>query len=144
MLADGLSLESGWQQISSGLQESFQYSGCFLQCCNLDGWSSNFQLFQTLVAATNLFPFVNQYPHQVIRPLIDQSRQSALIPSSSQELFFLVPFLGSESTDREQLASGPNRHLSHPLLLIPLGTLSLKNTLLLASHTLLTNQGQTY
>ena len=28
----------------------------------------------------------------MIRPLIDQSRQSALIPSSSQELYFLVPF----------------------------------------------------
>ena len=40
---------------------------------------------------------------------------------------------------REQLASCPNRLLSHPLLLIPLGTPSLKNTLLLASHTLPTN-----
>ena len=59
--------------------------------------------------------------------------QSALIPSSSQELFFLVPF-GSPA-DREQL---------HPLLLILLGTPPLKNTLLLASHTLPTNQGPTY
>ena len=85
------------------------------------------------VAVTDLFPFPNQCARQAIRPLIDQSRQSALIPSSSQELFFLVPFLGSESTNREQLASNPNRHLSHPLLLIPFGTPSLKNTLLLAS-----------
>ena len=68
--------------------------------------------------------------------------QSALIPSSSQELFFLVPF-GSPA-DREPLASSTNRPLSHPLLLIPLGTLSLKNTLLLASYTLPSNPGPTY
>ena len=37
------------------------------------------------------------------------------------------------------LASSPDRPLSHPLLRIPLGTPSLKNTLLLASHTLPTN-----
>ena len=39
----------------------------------------------------DLFPFANQCPRQAIQSLIDQSRQSALIPSSSQELFFLVP-----------------------------------------------------
>ena len=44
------------------------------------------------VTATDLFPFANQCPRQAIRPLIDQSRQSAWIPSSSQEQFFLVPF----------------------------------------------------
>ena len=54
------------------------------------------------------------------------------------ELFFLVPF-GRADNLWEQLASSPNRHLSHPLLLILLGTPSLKNTLLLASHTLPTN-----
>ena len=38
--------------------------------------------------------------------------QSALIPSSSQELFFLVPFFGV-STVREPWASSTNRPLSH-------------------------------
>ena len=45
-LADGLSLESEWQQISSGLRDSSQYSQ---QCFNQDGFdsSSDFQLFQS-------------------------------------------------------------------------------------------------
>ena len=54
------------------------------------------------------------------------------------ELFFQVPF-GRADNLREQLANSPNRHLSHPQLLIPLGTPSLKNTLPLASDTLPTN-----
>ena len=81
---------------------------------------------------------------QINAPLNDSAtnwpitRQSELIPSSFLELFFLVLF-GCQPTTREQLASGPDRPLSHPLLRIPLGTPSLKNTLLLASHTLPTN-----
>ena len=59
------------------------------------------------------------------------------------QLFFLA-FFGRADNLREHFASSPNRHLSHPLLLIPLGTPSLNNTLLLASHTLSTNQGPTY
>ena len=52
----------------------------------------------------------------------------------SKELFFASPF-GSQSTVREPLASSQDRPLSYPL-----GTPSLKNTLLLlASHTLPTN-----
>ena len=54
------------------------------------------------------------------------------------ELFFLAPF-GRADNLWEQIASSPNRHLSHSRLLIPLGTPSLKNKLLLASHTLPTN-----
>ena len=53
---------------------------------------------------------------------------------SSQELFFLVLLVVSRQRG-ELLASSPDRLLSHPLLRIPLGTLSLRNTLLLASHT---------
>ena len=34
--ADGLSLESEWQQVSSSLQDSSQYSGQSQQCCSLD------------------------------------------------------------------------------------------------------------
>ena len=70
-------------------------------------------IFKEIVAATDLFPFTNQCPQQAIRPLIDQSRQSALILSSSQELFLLVPFLGSVLTVREPWASSTNRPLSH-------------------------------
>ena len=39
-----------WQQVSSSLQNSSQYSGWSQQCCSLDGLnsSSDFQLFQSL------------------------------------------------------------------------------------------------
>ena len=39
-LADGLSVESEWQQLSSSLQDSSKYSGRFQQCCSLDGLHS--------------------------------------------------------------------------------------------------------
>ena len=44
VLADGLSQESEWQQVSSGLQDSSQYSSQSQQCNSLDGLglSSNF------------------------------------------------------------------------------------------------------
>ena len=44
-LADGLSLEFEWQQVSSSLQESFQYSSRSHKCSNLDylHWSTYFQ-----------------------------------------------------------------------------------------------------
>ena len=35
--ADGLSLEFEWQQVSSSLQDSSQYSGRSQYCCILDG-----------------------------------------------------------------------------------------------------------
>ena len=35
-LADDLSLESEWQQVSSSLQDSSQFSGWSQQCCSLD------------------------------------------------------------------------------------------------------------
>ena len=64
-LADGLSLEFEWQQVSSSLQDSYQYSGCSQQCCNLDGLhsSSNFQIFQSLFYS----PLVNvlSAPHTI-------------------------------------------------------------------------------
>ena len=43
--ADGLSLEFEWQQVSSSIQDSSQYSDRSQQCCSLDGLhsSSNFQ-----------------------------------------------------------------------------------------------------
>ena len=43
--------------------------------------------YEEFVAATDLFPFANQCPRQAIRPLIDPSRQSAMIPSSSRTIF---------------------------------------------------------
>ena len=36
VLADGFSLEFEWQQVSSSLQDSSQYSGRLQQCCRLD------------------------------------------------------------------------------------------------------------
>ena len=58
----GLSLESGWEQISSGLQDSPEYSSRTLQCCGLDDLdsSSDFQFLQS--------PFLtvkNRYKHTV-------------------------------------------------------------------------------
>ena len=48
VLADGFSLEFEWQQVSSSLQDSFQYSGRPQQCCHLDSIypSANFQVLQ--------------------------------------------------------------------------------------------------
>ena len=49
-LADGLSLEFEWQQVSSSIQDSSQYSGRSQQCYSLDGphSSSNFHVLQSL------------------------------------------------------------------------------------------------
>ena len=48
VLADGFSLEFEWQQVSSNLQDSSQYSGRPQQCCRLDSLypSANFQILQ--------------------------------------------------------------------------------------------------
>ena len=50
VLADGFSLEFEWQQVSSSLQDSSQYSGRPQQCCRLDSLhpSANFQVLQAL------------------------------------------------------------------------------------------------
>ena len=47
VLTDGFSLEFEWQQVSSSLQDSSQYSGRSQQCCSLDGLHS-FSYFQVL------------------------------------------------------------------------------------------------
>ena len=49
-LANGFSLEFEWQQVSSRLQGSAQYSGLSQQCCSLDGLqlSSYFQVLPSL------------------------------------------------------------------------------------------------
>ena len=51
VLADGLLLEFEWQQVSSSLQDSSQYSGRSQYCCSLDGLhsSSYFQLLHSLL-----------------------------------------------------------------------------------------------
>ena len=48
VLADGFSLEFEWQQVSSSLQDSSQYSGRPQQCCRMDSLNpcSNFQVLQ--------------------------------------------------------------------------------------------------
>ena len=45
-LANGFSLETEWQQVSSSLQDSSQDSGCSQRCCRLDSLypSANFQV----------------------------------------------------------------------------------------------------
>ena len=50
VLADGLSREFEWQQVSSSLQDSFQYSGCSQLWSSLDGLHSsvNFQVLQSV------------------------------------------------------------------------------------------------
>ena len=51
VLADGFSLEFEWQQVSSSLQDSSQYSGHSQQCCHLDSLfpSTNFQVIQSSI-----------------------------------------------------------------------------------------------
>ena len=85
--------------------------------------------FYKFVAVTDLSPFAINGPTKRFGYTLTNQGQSALILSSSLELFFLVLF-GSRPTVREQLVSSQDRPLSHPLLRIPLGTPSLKNTLL--------------
>ena len=50
MLAGGFLLEFEWQQVSSSLQDSSQYSGRPQQCCRLDSLhpSANFQVLQAV------------------------------------------------------------------------------------------------
>ena len=50
VIADGFSLEFGWQQLYSSLQDSSQYSGSPQQCCRFDSLhpSANFQVLQAL------------------------------------------------------------------------------------------------
>ena len=48
-LADGLSLESQWQQRSSSLQDSRHYSGRCQQCCRLDGFCSSSNINSVIV-----------------------------------------------------------------------------------------------
>ena len=49
-LADGLSLEFEWHQVSSSHQDSSQYSGRSQKCISLDSLhlSANFQVLQSL------------------------------------------------------------------------------------------------
>ena len=50
ILADGFSLKFEWQQVSSSLQDSSQYSGRPQQCCRLDSLypSAYFQVLQAV------------------------------------------------------------------------------------------------
>ena len=56
-----------WQQVSSGLQDSSQYSGRSQQCCNLDGLdsSSNFQLLSRLLAWMHLCNLQRNLPNSI-------------------------------------------------------------------------------
>ena len=49
MLVSGILLEAEWQQVFSGLSDSFKYSSQSKQCCCLDSLylSSNIQLFKS-------------------------------------------------------------------------------------------------
>ena len=52
-LAGGLLLETEWEQVSSGFEDSFQYSDWCQQCCSLNVFDSptDFQLLQPSVQA---------------------------------------------------------------------------------------------
>ena len=89
-LADGISLESEWQQVSSSVLDSTLYSGHGQQCCNLDGLDS-FSRFisnsscpripseSVIVSITNKFIFY--------------SFHLSLVSSKYFPLFFLFPLL---------------------------------------------------
>ena len=57
---DGFPLESEWQQVSSSLQNSFQYSGRSQQCFSLDGLHLSFH-FQILKSLYQLFRVCTEY-----------------------------------------------------------------------------------
>ena len=63
VLADGLSLEFEWEQVSSNLQESSQYSSRSQQCCCLDYRcsSSYFQVPQSLCQSFGECPKSTNY-----------------------------------------------------------------------------------
>ena len=84
------------------------------------------------VSVTELFPFTNQCSRQAIRLYTDQSGTERIDSFLRTRTIFVVLF-GSRPTVREHLVSSQDRSLSRPLLRIPLGTPSLKNTLQLAS-----------
>ena len=65
-LADGLSLEFKWQQISSGLQNSSQNSGRPQQRCSLDGLCSSFSTPPTLLL--NLWESFQVHQLQLVSP----------------------------------------------------------------------------
>ena len=67
------------------------------------------------VAVTDLFPLANQCPTKRFDHSLTNQGQSALIPFSSQELFF-VAFFGSRPTVREHQVSSQDRPLSRHLL----------------------------
>ena len=56
-LVDGLSMDSEWQRISSGLKDSSKYPSRSFQYWRLDSLdsSTNFQFLQSLLKAPQLF-----------------------------------------------------------------------------------------
>ena len=52
VLSDGFSLEFVWQQVSSSLQDSSQYSGRSQQCCHLDSLYPS-AIFQIIIIITH-------------------------------------------------------------------------------------------
>ena len=86
-LADGLSLESEWEQISTGVQDSSQYSSRSKQRETLNGIdsSSDFQLFQAL---SKLLATVPNEPISIgITVTIFHSFLSSLARSKNLSLF---------------------------------------------------------
>ena len=109
-----VSLECEWQQVSSGVQDSSQYSGRMI--CSLDGLGSSFefQLFQPFYQALLLYEFFSSaLPaewHQVTSGLQDFSEYSnrsqqcrslhSLDPSSNLQFLksFIVVFRSCSQT----------------------------------------------
>ena len=94
-------------------------------CSDTHTWSDS----TYLVAMTDLSRFTEGY----MATSFTHRRTSLAVSHMSNPLQWHTYMV------REHLASSQNRPLSHPLLRIPFGTPSLKNTLLLAWHSLPTN-----
>ena len=58
VLADGFSLEFEWQQVSTSLQDSSQYSGRPQQCCRLDSLQLLF-IFQFYIRFLTIFYWIS-------------------------------------------------------------------------------------
>ena len=92
-LAGGLSLEFDWQQVSSSLQGSSQYSDRSQQCCNLDVLDSFFDLqFSSLLSKPSRGVPRAPYIIAITVTLILHSTVSFLARSKYLSIFLLFLF----------------------------------------------------
>ena len=90
-LVDGLSLEFEWQQVSSSLPESSQYSGRYQQCYSLDSLHSS-SYFQVLKSSSDCTKSTNYnwYNRRFHVPLFFQFPSKVLVLILLYHLFIYL------------------------------------------------------